>query len=166
MVVEFKIERAVMRTLLVAALVLFGDLAKTCQGVASAAEPMSRSVIGTWHGESICVGDRPACKNEEVVYRFEAVAGKSGVVALLADKILDGKREPMGKLECQYDEAKGLLSCEFTVRQTHGLWEFKITGDTMEGTLVVLPDKSVARRVKVTRVSEDKVPSAPSRESY
>jgi hypothetical protein len=28
------------------------------------------SVIATWHGESICLGNRPACRNEEVVYRF------------------------------------------------------------------------------------------------
>ena len=127
---------------------------------------VSSSVIGTWHGESICVGNHPACKKEEVVYRFEEVSGKPGVVTLPADKIIDGKRVPMGSLEFQYDEAKGTLSCEFTRRQTHGLWEFKLTGDKMEGTLVLFPDKSVARRVKVTRVSEDQVPAAPGRELY
>jgi hypothetical protein len=134
MVFEMKIERAVVRTLLVAALVLFAQLADTGHAVAIAAEPMPPSVIGTWHGESICFGNRPACKNEEVVYRFEAVPGKKGLVVLLADKIIDGKREIMGKLEFQYDEAKSLLSCEFTRGQTHGLWEFKITADTIEGS--------------------------------
>ena len=128
--------------------------------------PISPPVIGTWHGESICVGDHPACKDEDVVYRFEPVAGKPGVVTLLADKIIDGKREPMGKLEFQYDEAKGTLSSEFTRGHTHGLWEFQLTGDKMEGTLVVFPDMSVARRVKVSRVSEDQVPAAPGRELY
>lgn len=136
------------------------------KALSRSALPLPPSVIGTWHGESICVGDRPACKNEEVVYRFEAVAGKPGVVTLLADKILEGKREPMYQLEFQYDEAKGSLSCEFTRRQTHGLWEYQISADAMSGTLVLLPDKSVGRRVKVSRVSEDKMPAAPSRESY
>lgn len=27
-------------------------------------------VVGTWTGESLCVGNRPACQNEVVVYRF------------------------------------------------------------------------------------------------
>ena len=120
------------------------------------ATPMNASpVTGTWSGESICVGDRPACKNEIVVYRFEPVAGKSTVITLLADKIIEGKRVPMGKLDFQYDEAKRTLSCEFTRGQTHGMWEFKITGDTMEGTGIVLPDKSLVRRVKVKQVTED-----------
>ena len=124
------------------------------------------SVIGTWSGESICVGDRPACKNETVVYRFEPVAGKSTVITLLADKIIEGKRVPMGKLDFQYDEEGRTLSCEFTRGQTHGVWEFKITGDTMEGTGTVLPDKTLVRRVKVKRVREDQMPAAPDRVSY
>jgi hypothetical protein len=136
------------------------------KALSRSALPLPPSVIGTWHGESICKGDHPACKNEEVVYRFELVAGKLGVVTLLADKIIDGKREPMYKLEFQYDDAKGTLVCEFTRRQTHGLWEYKITGDKMEGTLMLLPDKTLGRQVKVNRVSEDQVPAAPAREAY
>jgi hypothetical protein len=124
------------------------------------------SVIGTWTGESVCVGDRPACKNEVAVYRFEAVAGKPGVVTMLADKIINGQREPMGKLDFQYDEAKGTLSGEFTRGQTHGLWQFQVSGDTMEGTLVILPARDLARRVKVRRVRDDQVPAAPARELY
>jgi hypothetical protein len=123
-------------------------------------------VLGTWKGDSICVGNRPACKNEVVVYRFEAILGKPGVVLQLADKIIEGQRVPMGKLEFQYNEAKGELSCEFTKGQTHGLWQFTVSADNMEGTLVLLPGKEPARRVKVKRVGEDEVPPAPARESY
>ncbi len=132
---------------------------------ATAAQPPS-SVIGSWRGVSICVGDHPACKNEDVVYRFEPITEEPGSVMLFADKVIDGKREPMGKLKFQYDEGKGTVSGEFTRRQTHGLWEFRVDGDTMEGTLVLLPDKSIGRRVKVRRVSEDKLPPAPPREEY
>ena len=124
------------------------------------------SAIGTWHGESICIGNRPACRNEKVVYRFEPVAGKPAVLVLLADKIIDGKREPMYRLEFQYDETKGTLSCDFTRRQTHWLWQYQVTGDKMEGTLLLLPDKSPGRHVEVSRVSEDKLPPAPAREAY
>ena len=124
------------------------------------------SVIGSWRGDSICEGNRPACKNEDVVYRFETVPGEPASVLLFADKIIDGKREAMGVLKFQYDEAKGTLSGEFTRRQTQGLWEFKIDGDTFAGTLVLLPDKTPGRHVKVKRVSEDQLPAAPPRESY
>ena len=153
--------RSILTTALVACW-LFGAAHQTCALPGRAAPP----VIGTWTGESICSGDRPACKNEVVVYRFEPIAGKPGLVTMLADKIIEGKREPMGKLDFQYDEAKGTLSCEFTRGQTHGLWQFQISGDTMEGTLVVLPDRAVGRRVKVRRVREDQVPAAPARELY
>ena len=121
------------------------------QGLARAMN--ASSIVGTWTGESICVGNRPACKNEIVVYRFEPVVGKSTLVTLLADKIVKGKRVPMYKLDFQYDEAKRTLSC--------GTWEYRIAGDTMEGSGIVLSGKSVARRVKVKRVREDQMPAAP-----
>jgi hypothetical protein len=128
--------------------------------------PSPPSVVGTWKGESLCVGNRPACKNEVAVYRFEAIPGKAGMFLQLGDKIINGKREPMGKLEYRYDEAKGELSSEFTIGQTHGLWQFKVTGETMEGTLTELPGREVVRRVKVKRVSETEVPPAPARALY
>ena len=94
------------------------------------------------------------------------MAGKRGVVLPLADKIIEGMRVPMGKLEFQYDEAKGELSCEFTVRQTHGLWQYKVSGDSLEGTLVLLPDRELVRRVNAKRVGEGEVPAAPPKEAY
>ena len=138
-----------------------------CFSVAAWSRQARPSAVGTWHGESICTDkSRTACKNEEVVYRIEEVAGKPGVLTILGDKIIEGQRVPMGKLECKYDEAAGTLSCEFTRRQTHGLWEFKVSGDEMNGTLVVLPEKTLGRRVHVTRVSDDQVPAAPDRKEY
>ena len=131
------------------------------------ARPMNASyVVGTWKGESICVGNRPACKNETVVYRFEPVVGKSTLITLLADKIIKGKRVPMYKLDFEYDESKRTLSGEFTQGHTRGMWEYRIAGDTIEGTGIVLSSKSVARRVKVKRVREDQVPVAPDHALY
>jgi hypothetical protein len=124
------------------------------------------SPIGTWRGDSICVGNRPACKNEDVVYRFEAVTDKPAALILFADKIIEGKREPMGKLEFTYNQASGTLTGEFTRGQTHGLWEFTLSGDKMEGKLFILPERSVARRVTVKRVDENQVPPAPPRDQY
>lgn len=124
------------------------------------------TVIGTWTGTSLCVGDRPACKNEVVVYRFLEIEGQPGRLTWLADKIIEGKREPMGKLEFVYTAADQSLTCEFTVGRTHGVWAFKVSGDAMTGTLVVLPDKTLARRVSVHRVREDQVPKAPGMDEY
>ncbi|HKG59216.1 MAG TPA: hypothetical protein VKB05_05500 [Pyrinomonadaceae bacterium] len=153
----------VLRALIIAAFIT--SLAGS--GKAQMARAMNASsIVGTWTGESICVGNRPACKNEIVVYRFEPVAGKPTLVTLLADKILKGKRIPMYRLDFQYDESRRTLSCDFTQRRTRGTWEYKITGDLMEGTGIVTAGKSIARRVKVKRVREDQTPPAPDRNSY
>lgn len=123
-------------------------------------------VIGTWIGQSICTGNRPACKNEEVVYRFIAVPGKPDTVTLYADRVLAGQRIPMYKLDFVYDAVKGTLSGEFTRRQTHGVWRYQLSGDVLEGDLMILPGKEIGRKVKVHRVAEDKVPKAPPLTDY
>ena len=142
----------------------FGNTSLQCQPTAT--RTSQASVLATWKGESICAGNRPACKNEVVVYRFEAVAGKPDMVLQLADKIINDNHVPMGKMEFRYDEGKRELSCEFTRGQTHGLWQFKVTRESMEGTLVLLPDRELVRRVNVKKVRENEVPMPPARESY
>jgi hypothetical protein len=126
----------------------------------------SSSIAGAWKGESICVAYRPACKDEVVVYLFEEIPDKPDRLMMYADKIIDGQRVPIYKQEFQLERGTGTLSGEFTKRQTHGLWEYTVSGDTMEGTLVILPDRTLARRIKVKRVSPDQVPAPPAREMY
>ena len=154
----------VLRGLVIAAAITGFAASGKAQGLARAMD--TSSIVGTWTGESICVGNRPACKNEVVVYRFEPVTGKSTLVTLLADKIIKGKRIPMYKLDFQYNESKRTLSCDFTQGHTRGTWEYKIAGVSMEGTGIVLAGKWVARRVKVKRVREDQMPVAPDYNSY
>ena len=154
----------VLRGLIIAAFITGFATSGNAQGMARAMD--ASAIVGTWTGESICVGNRPACKNEVVVYRFEPVAGRSTFVTLLADKIIKGKRVPMYKLDFQYDESKRTLSCDFTQGRTRGTWEYKITGDSLEGTGIVRASKAVARSVKVKRVREDQVPAAPDRDQY
>src|SRR5262249_19809216 len=88
-----RLRRGVRMTRIVSCLALV--LAVGATSVCSARPPDDRSgvaaILGTWTGSSICVGNRPACKNEEVVYRFLAVEGQPQLVRLLADKIIDGK---------------------------------------------------------------------------
>lgn len=123
-------------------------------------------VVGTWTGTSTCVGDRPACKNETVVFRFAPVDGHPGQVRLYGDKIVDGKRLPMGALDLEADAERRLVRGVFTRAQTTGEWSFAVTGDSMTGSLVILPDRSVARDVKVKRASDEGLPAAPPFSDY
>jgi len=122
--------------------------------------------VGTWTGTSTCVGNRPACKNEVVVYRFVPVDGHPNQLRLLADKIVGGNRVPMGALVCEYDERTGEIASEFRRGQTHGIWSYSATGDSMTGKLVVLPERSIGRDVKVHRVKDADVPAAPALGDY
>ena len=108
-------------------------------------------LVGDWIGESICVGNRPACHDEKVVYRIAKPPDETGKVIIAADKIVNGVAEEMGVLEFKYDSAKQTLTNEFTRGNTHGLWELTVKGDVMEGTLTILPDKTIGRRVKLKK---------------
>lgn len=123
-------------------------------------------VVGTWTGTSTCAGDRPACTNETVVYRIVPIEGQPGQVRMLGDKIVDGKRLPMGALVFEVDAEHRALRCEFKVQKTHGVWSFTVAGDSMDGTLVILPDGSKARDVAVHRANDGDLPEAPPLSDY
>lgn len=108
-------------------------------------------LVGNWTGESICIGNHPSCHDEKVVYRISRTSGEPDKVTIAAYKIIDGKPELMGVLDFKYDEEKGTLVGEFQNARYHGLWEYTVKGDLMEGTLSLLPDKTVVRRVKVKK---------------
>jgi|SRR5919205_131482 hypothetical protein len=123
-----------------------------------AADSLSK-VLGEWEGESVCVDkNRPACKNEHVVYHIKKKDGEPDAVTIAADKIINGKPEEMGVLECKYDASKSTLTCEFTVNSTHGVFEFDFKGDEMEGTLKILPAGTLGRRINVRRAPADAPP--------
>jgi hypothetical protein len=108
-------------------------------------------LVGNWRGESICVGNLPACHDEQIIYRISKPPDQQGMVTITADKIVDGKPETMGILDFKYDPEKGRLTNEFTNNRYHGVWELTVTGNVMEGTLIILPEKTIVRRVKVRK---------------
>src|SRR5712672_1896834 len=77
------------------------------------AEQKAAFFKGTWAGKSTCVGDHPACKNETVVYRFVPFSGAPWQMRLLADKIIEGKRVPMGAFMFAYDDSTRGMKCVF-----------------------------------------------------
>ena len=64
----------------------------------------------------------------------------------------------MGSFDCDYDATKQTLTSEFTIPRTggKGVWLFKIDGDKMTGTLTVLPENEVGRKVNVSKVKVPK----------
>lgn len=123
-------------------------------------------ILGTWTGSSTCIGERAACKNEVIVYRFAPIEGHPGQVRLYGDKIVDGKRLPMGALELEADAARRIVRGGFTRMTTTGEWSFTVTGESMTGSLVILPERSVARDVKAHRASDAELPAAPPFSDY
>jgi hypothetical protein len=159
---EFRLSVSATRALF-AALLILGALALALAALRQDGHEGSdklASVLGEWEGESICVDkNRPACKNEHVVYHITKKAGEADAVVLAADKIINGKPEEMGVLECRYDAPKSALTCEFTVNGTHGVFEYAVRGDEMEGTLRILPAGTLGRRINVKKVPADARPS-------
>ncbi|HET6462707.1 MAG TPA: hypothetical protein VFH33_02820 [Candidatus Krumholzibacteria bacterium] len=122
---------------------------------------------GTWTGTSTCVGkNRPACKNEVVVYRFMPFPAAPWQTRLLADKIIEGKRLPMGALIFQYDDKTGGIRSEFKIGNTHGVWSFTAEGDSLVGELIILPAGGKGRDVRAHRTDDGKVPTAPALKEY
>jgi hypothetical protein len=66
-----------------------------------------------------------------------------------ADKIVDGKPEPMGEFDMTQDGSR--LTCEMTNRQRSVLWDFNVDGDHITGVLKLLPAGDVVRKVDVRR---------------
>jgi hypothetical protein len=155
--------------ILTAALAAQLVLADTKPADPVAAEKGAATFRGTWTGQSTCVGNNPACKNETVVYRFVPFTAAPWQVRCLADKIVEGKRLPMGALMFQYDDKTRGLRCEFTTPKTkmHAVWAFVLAGDSLRGDLTHLPDGDKARDVRAIRVEdESKLPPAPLLKDY
>ena len=85
---------------------------------------------------------------------------------MFGDKVIEGKRVPMGMLVFDVDEPNRTLRSEFHAGQTHGVWSFTVVEDAMTGTLLILPDKSTARNVSVHRTNDSDVPPAPPLSEY
>ena len=105
-------------------------------------------LIGTWRGTSTC-SDRvaaPACQDETIVYEFKA--GRApGTVHWVADKIVNGKREPMGELDLTYDKTESCWKVEFTSPRVKMVWRLSVEDRRLTGTARLLPGNETVRKV-------------------
>src|SRR5438552_902328 len=93
----------------------------------------AQSFEGVWKGTSLCQVKNSSCHDEIVVYHISKdSAGKSYVMN--ANKIINGKEEDMGALSFTYDDKQKVFVSVDSERNAR--WEFKITGNTMKGTLI------------------------------
>src|SRR5262249_2077236 len=100
---------------------------------------------GDWTGESICMVHPSPCHDEHVVYHISE-PDSTGRLKIDADKIVDGRPEDMGTLDCVFDKDRSMIAC----RMPQGLWEFTVTGNDMKSTLKS-PDGILYRRISVKK---------------
>ena len=110
-------------------------------------------IVGTWRGTSACVHRQaaPACTDEEVIYEIVASPGPPDSVTVTADKVVDGKRVPMGSLDFIHDATNRSWTSQLETPRIHALWRLSVSGTTLSGTLTLLPSKAVVRRVDLRK---------------
>ena len=109
-------------------------------------------LIGTWSGTSVCT-DRvaaPACKDETVVYEFTQ-RKETGIVHWEADKVVDGKREPMGGFDLEYDATEHCWKAQFVSPRVRMVWRVVVAGDRLTGSATMLPGGEKVRRIEAKR---------------
>src|SRR6266704_2968522 len=89
----------------------------------SGAAAQTTSLAGDWTGESICAGNNPSCHDEKVVYHISVDTADSTKAKIAADKIVDGKLEPMGVIDLKYDASKQTLTGETQTARYRLWWE-------------------------------------------
>src|SRR5437868_649039 len=109
------------------------------------------SLTGDWTGESICFGNNPSCHEEKIVYHISIDTSDPTKVKIAADKIVDGKPDPMGVIDLKYDSARQTLTGELQNSRSRGSWEFTVKGNIIEGGLYILPDRAVGRKILVQK---------------
>jgi hypothetical protein len=121
----------------------------------AAGHPTSE-LVGLWHGTSTCTKAdwNAACHDEEAVY--DVHPGKApGHVLLHGYKIVAGAAQFMGDLDFAYHEPDNTWVAEFVGPRVTSRWVFRVTGESMEGQALHMPEKRVAREVRVTRIHGD-----------
>jgi len=138
---------------------LAAALAASWYASAAASDHPVSELVGSWRGTSTCT-DRvaaPACKDEVIVYEFSA-GTEAGTVHWKPDKIVDGKRQPMGDMDLTYDDGDACWRGEFRNPRVHIVWCLKPNGDQLTGSAWLIPGKENVRKVDAHREPPSKNP--------
>lgn len=127
----------------------FAVLTSACILIAASPDHPRSELIGVWRGTSVC-SDRaaaPNCNDEVVVYEFSP-GSQPEVVHWKADKIVAGKRLPMGEFDLAYDRNEACWRAEFTSPRVHMIWRVAAEGTELKGTATLLPGKQIVRKIE------------------
>lgn len=114
------------------------------------ASAVKDTIEGVWKGTSICQVKNSPCYDEEVVYHISKAAGPNSYTILM-NKIVNGKEEEMGALNCTYDAVKNTLTGKTVDRRNReGFWLFTVSGNKIKGTLTI-EGKILYRVIDVTK---------------
>ena len=113
-------------------------------------------IIGTWEGESKCTVHDSPCKDEHVIYEIVPETDKVAPAPLKLDgyKVVNGERQFMGTLHCEYDSVKKNLSCTLRGKNFDD-WEYTLSNSTLTGTLTVDGGKTLYRKITVKKNSKN-----------
>jgi hypothetical protein len=138
--------------------VLVGILLFLCPSLPAQSKPPDppSEILGTWEGESKCTISDSPCRDEHVVYEITPERDKSASTPLKMDgyKVVNGERQFMGTLRCDYDSAKKNLSCTFRGKIFDD-WQYTLSGLILQGTLTTDAGKTLYRKITVKKNSKN-----------
>ncbi|HEY7402452.1 MAG TPA: hypothetical protein VIB39_02945 [Candidatus Angelobacter sp.] len=102
----------------------------------------STLLVGDWRGDSICAVRPSACHDEKALYRVTKAGDSVNRYSIEGNKIVDGKPEYMGTLQCTYEPDQRTLTCSTPKLVLH----LSTDGKGLKGTMHY-PDGSVARNI-------------------
>jgi hypothetical protein len=101
--------------------------------------------LGVWRGTSTCLVRPSPCNDEIDVYRITRANAGDGL-SIDARKIVKGKEEEMGLLDCTFAAPAAQITCTMP----NGVWRLTIRGDSLVGDLR-LPDNTKYREIQASR---------------
>lgn len=105
-------------------------------------------LVGEWRGRSLCViTTRPACTDENVLYRITKDRPDAEAFHLEANKIVNGEVQLMWPaMACQFEATRQQLICPMGGSE----WRFRWDGSQLIGALLDA-DKSLFRVIHVQK---------------
>jgi hypothetical protein len=81
-------------------------------GIQTRRDDVDLRIVGTWRGSSVCLVKSSACRDEENVYRFSKIGGRSGAFSGTGSRVVGGQEIVMGRTDWTYDPDKQVLECK------------------------------------------------------
>ena len=102
--------------------------------------------LQNWEGESKCTVSTSPCHDENVIYETKLADSK---LLISMYKVVKGEKLYMGDLECT-TRSRDTISCTIPGRKANE-WVFILKDGKLEGTLYVDEERTIYRKIRVTK---------------